>query len=199
MTDKRTDQIAREAARLIETGKAGTVAEAIRLAADALHLRDAPMPGHGRVRKHAQGMAMQAMGASAYRQSIRDVWSIAEQILTVIEQSQPGGSSVLVGRAAKGQIDAGVTLHLRVYTRRPIREIVESLVAYGYEEPSFETAETRFGRLDRIRFREEGCQVVLTRCLPEMAGQMNRDLFTGRPIAMVTGGELRRRLAEDHR
>jgi hypothetical protein len=197
MTDKRTDQIAREAARLIETGKAGTVAEAIRLAAAALHLHDAPMPGHGRVRKHAQGMAMQALGESAYRQSIRDVWSIAEQILTVIEQSQPGASSVLVGRAARGQIDAGVTIHLRVYTRRPIRDIVENLVAYGYEEPGFETAETRFGRLDRIRFREEGCEVVLTRCLPDTAGQLKRDLFTGRPIATATAGELRRRLAGD--
>jgi len=196
MADKRTDQIAREAARLIETGKAGTVGEAIRLAADALHLRDAPMPGHGRVRKHAQGMAMQAMGERAYRQSIRDVWSVAEQILTVLEQSQSGGSPLLVGRAVKGQIDAGVTLHVRVYTRRPIREIVESLVGYGYEEPTFETADTRFGRLDRIRFQEEGCQVVLTRCLPEMAGQSNRDLFTGRPIVTATAGELRRRLAE---
>jgi thioesterase domain-containing protein len=195
MTDARTDQIAREAARLIETGKARTVGEAIRLAADALHLQAAPMPGHGRVRKHAQGMAMQAMGERAYRRSIDDVLNIAEQLLTAIEQTEPEGPAVLVGRAAKGQVDAGVTLHLRVYTRRPMREIVERLVAFGYEEPSFETADTRFGRLDRVRFSEAGCEVALTRCLPEMAAHMDRDLFTRRPIAVATAQELRRRLS----
>ncbi|MDY7109223.1 MAG: hypothetical protein SYC29_11365 [Planctomycetota bacterium] len=196
MTDARTDQIAREAARLIEAGKARTVGEAIRLAADALRLKQAPMPGHGRVRKHAQGMAMQAMGERAYRQSIEHVLNVAEQLLTVLEQGEPEGPAVVVGRAAKGQIDAGVTLHLRVYTRRPIREIVEHLVAFGYEEPSFETADTRFGRLDRVRFSEEGCEVALTRCLPEMIAHKDFDLFTRRPIAVATAGELRRRLAD---
>ena len=198
MRDERTDEIAREAASLIATGKAQTVAEAIRRAADALNLRDAPMPGHGLVRRHAQGMAMQAIGDNAYRQSIRAVWSVAEQIMAVVEQALPSANSVLVGRAVKGQIDAGVTIHLRVYTPSPMREIVESLLAYGYEEPSFETAETRFGRLDRIRFQDEGCEVLLTRCLPEMAGQMGCDLFTGRSIPTATAEELHRRLADEN-
>jgi hypothetical protein len=195
MTDARTDQIAREAARLVETGRARTVGEAIRLAAEALSLQNAPMPGHGRVRKHAQGMAMQAMGEQAYRRSVDEVLSIAEQLLTLIEESEPEGPAVLVGRAAKGQIDAGVTLHLRVYTRRPMREIVQRLVAFGYGEPSFETANTPFGRLDRVRFVEEGCEVALTRCLPEMVADMNLDLFTRRPIAVATARDLRRRLS----
>jgi hypothetical protein len=195
MTDDRTDRIAREAARLIETGREADLARAIRAAAEALQLRDAPMPGYGLVRRHAQGMAMQAGGDDAYRQSIHDVWSIAEQVMTAVELATDGATTLLAGRAAKGQIDAGVRLHLRVYTRHPMAEIVQSLVEAGYEEPTFATAETRFGRLDRISFTEERLPILLTRCLPETRAEAERDLFTGRPIATADGAELRRRLS----
>ena len=197
MTDERTDRIAREAARLIETGRAENIDRAIRAAAEALKLQDAPAPGHGLVRRHAQGMAMQSMGEAAYRRSIREVWSIAEQIMTAVEQATDGAATLLAGRASKGQIDAGVRLHVRVYTRLPMARIVQALVESGYEEPAFETAETRFGRLDRIRFAEEGCLIVLTRCLPETLADAGRDLFTGRRIEIADGEALRRRLAAE--
>lgn len=59
MPDSRTDAIAREAARLIESGRADTLGQAIRAAAEGLGFHDAELPSHGRVRRHAQALAMQ--------------------------------------------------------------------------------------------------------------------------------------------
>ncbi len=194
MTDPQTDQIAREAARLIETGGAESIDAAIHAAASALNLQDVPLPGQGRVRKHAQAMSMQALGDAGYAESVRNVWEIAEQLMTALEQAMPDEPTLLVGRAAKGQIDAGVTIHLRIYTKSQIAEIGQVLVDFGYNEPTFETVDATVGRLNRIRLTEDGLEIVLTRCLPEMIKDAQVDLFKGEPIETVTLGELREML-----
>lgn len=194
MTDLRTDQIAREAARLIETGRAESIDAAIHAAAAALNLQDVPLPGRGRVRKHAQAMSMQALGDVGYAESVRNVWEIAEQLMTALDQAMPDAPTLLVGRAAKGQIDAGVTIHIRIYTKSPIAEIAQALADFDYDEPTFETAQTTSGRLNRLRLTEEGIEIVLTRCLPEMIKDAQVDLFKGQAIETVTLGELREML-----
>ena len=194
MTDLQTDQIAREAARLIETGRAESIDAAIHAAASALNLQDVPLPGRGRVRKHAQAMSMQALGDVGYAESVRNVWEIAEQLMTALEQAMPDDPTLLVGRAAKGQIDAGVTIHLRIYTKSPIAEIAQALADFDYDEPTFETAQTSSGRLNRLRLTEEGIEIVLTRCLPEMIKDAQVDLFKGQRIETVTLEELREML-----
>lgn len=194
MTDLQTDQIAREAARLIETGRAESIDAAIHAAADALNLQDAPLPGRGRVRKHAQAMSMQALGDVGYADSVRNVWEIAEQLMTALDQAMPDEPTLLVGRAAKGQIDAGVTIHIRIYTKSPIAEIAQALADFDYDEPTFETAQTTSGRLNRLRLTEEGIEIVLTRCLPEMIKDAQVDLFKGQAIETVTLEELREML-----
>ena len=191
MTDPRTDQIAREAARLIETGRVGSIDDAIRAAATALNLHEVPMPGQGRVRKHVQAMSMQALGDEGYAESVRNVQEIAEQLMTALEQAMPDDPTLLVGRAAKGLIDAGVTIHIRIYTKEPIDQIAQALADFDYDEPTFETAETSVGRLNRIRLTEDGVEIVLTHCLPEMIKDAHVDLFKGQPIEAVTLEELR--------
>ena len=194
MTDPQTDQIAREAARLIETGGAASIDAAIHAAASALNLDDVPLPGKGRVRKHAQAMSMQALGDEGYADSVRNVWEIAEQVMTALEQAMPDDPTLLVGRAAKGQIDAGVTIHIRIYTKSQIAEIGQMLVDFGYDEPTFETVDVTVGRLNRIRLTEDGFEIVLTRCLPEMIKDAQVDLFKGQAIETVTLEELREML-----
>ncbi len=191
MTDPQTDQIAREAARLIETGGAESIDAAIHAAASALNLQDVPLPGRGRVRKHAQAMSMQALGDEGYTESVRNVWEIAEQLMTALEQAMPDEPTLLVGRAAKGQIDAGVTIHIRIYTKSQIAEIGQMLVDFGYDEPAFETVDAAVGRLNQIRLTEDGIEIVLTRCLPAMLKDAQVDLFRGQPIEAVTLEELR--------
>ena len=191
MTDPQTDQIAREAARLIETGGAESIDAAIHAAASALNLQDVPLPGRGRVRKHAQAMSMQALGDEGYTESVRNVWEIAEQLMTALEQAMPDEPTLLVGRAAKGQIDAGVTIHIRIYTKSQIAEIGQMLVDFGYDEPAFETVDAAVGRLNQIRLTEDGIEIVLTRCLPAMLKDAQVDLFRGQAIGTVTLEELR--------
>ncbi|MHC4305383.1 MAG: hypothetical protein ACYSW2_13010, partial [Planctomycetota bacterium] len=98
--------------------------------------------------------------------------------------------------AAQGRIDGGVTVHVRLYTDAPIGDVAAALVEFGYDEPSFETANTRLGRLNRVRLEDDGLELVLTRCLPSMAGSADRDLFSGRPITTATLAQVRRKLAE---
>jgi len=194
LTDPRTDAIAREAARLIESSRSRSVGEAIRAAANALGYQDAPFPGHGRVRKHAQARAMQALGEEGYAESVREILRAAERVMTVLDEAIPDAVLLLVGRAAQGLIDAGVTVHIRLYTRTSIGDVAQTLVEFGYDEPDFETAATRLGRLDRLLLEDDGIPVVVTRCLPEMMGRSGVDLFTGRPIHTATLDDVRAKL-----
>lgn len=196
MASMETDRIAREAARLLETGHTDSMREAIRQAAEDLGLSQARLPGHGRVRQHIRGMTMQAMGGEAYAAAVRGVMGQAEQLMTLLETTFEDVHTRLVGRASKGQVDGATAVHVRVYTRRSIGDIAGLLVEQGYEEPEFETAHTKLGRLDRMRVPDEGTELVVTRCLPESIGQADRDLFTGRPIESIDLETLRRRIRD---
>ena len=196
MTDPRTDAIAREAARLIESSRAESIAEAIRVAANGLGYQGVDLPGHGRVRKHAQGLAMQALGEQGYTESVREVWRAAERIMTVLTEVLTDAEPLLVGRAAQGRIDGGVTVHVRLYTRTPIGEVAQSLVEFGYNEPAFATAETRLGRLDRLLLDDDGIAIVVTRCLPEMVERSGMDLFSDQPISTATLDQVRAKLGD---
>lgn len=195
MTDPRTDAIARHAARLVETGKAEGINAAIRIAAQSLGFQDVPLPGALLVRKHAQAMSMQAMGDAAYVERRHRVWEITEQVMSVFEHAMPEARMFLVGRAADGHIDAGVTIHLRIYTPSSVTEIARCLVEYGYEEPEFRTVESLNGRLNQLRFSDEGVGIALTRCPPAMFNDHARDLFRGEPVATLDLDGLRKQLA----
>jgi hypothetical protein len=201
MPDPRTDQIAREAARLMETGRIDDIADAIHVAAGSLGLRTAPMPGLARVRKHAQAMAMQALGEREYRLRQRKVWEIAEQVMAVFEHSIPDAQTLLVGRAAHGHINAGVTVHIRLYTRASVEDIARWLVEYGYDEPTFRTAEARHsgGRLNQICLVEGDLEIVVTRCIPPTPADASVDFFTGKPIETIGLSALRQRLDQSER
>ncbi len=84
MPDPRTDQIACEAARLLEAGRADSIGQAIRAAVGVLGFRDVDLPGYGRVRLHARARAMQLMGDVGYAESVSNVWRVAEQLMTVL-------------------------------------------------------------------------------------------------------------------
>ncbi len=134
---------------------------------------------------------MQAQGSEGYALSVADVWRVAERIMTVLAEAVPDAEPLLAGRAAQGLIDGGVTLHVRVYTRVSIGDVAQTLVDFGYEEPGFETAETRFGRLDRLRMADEGVEVIVTRCPPNVVVRSGEDLFSGKPLSTATLAELR--------
>ncbi len=81
----------------MEFNCAWSIGEAIRAAASALGYHDVDLPGHGRVRKHAQGLAMQALGSDGYARSVGDVWRVAERIMTVLAEAVPDAEPLLAG------------------------------------------------------------------------------------------------------
>lgn len=196
MPEPETDQIAREAARLIAGGELDDIGQAVRIAAGTLRLHGVPPPSWQRVRKHLQAMTMQSVGEEGYQERVRSMWETAEQLMTLLSSAFDDALVLLTGRAVKGQIDGGLSPHLRIYTRASVGEIAQVLVEHGCEEPSFETVNTRRGRLNRLRLVDEGWEIVITRRLPEMAGRPGTDLVTGKPIATATIEQLRRLLGE---
>ncbi|MHC4992334.1 MAG: hypothetical protein ACYTGC_15280 [Planctomycetota bacterium] len=187
------DRIAAEAARLFEDGRAPTVRGAIRLAADRLELADAPWPSVGRVRQHVQARSMQELGAEGYRERVAGIYEVAEEVMAALEEGLDDARTLLVGRAARGHVDGDGRLHVRAYTECDIGEIAEVLVSFGYDEPAFETADTRHGRLSRLRLIDEDQEIVVTRCLPSMYAARSTNLFTGAPIECQTRDQVRRR------
>ena len=188
-----TERLAREAARLYHEGKSSTVADAVRKAAQLLGVQAGETPSLGRVRKHVQAMSMEAMGADAYHEAMNARLGAAEQLMAALDEHDAGVPIFLVGRAAKGQLDADTTLHIRIFTDAPIEELAQTIVDLGYEEPKFETLSTRLGKLNRIRFYDEegDAEIALTRCLPAMLKSAQQDLFTNAPIATLTLKQLR--------
>lgn len=198
MKPQRTERVAHEAARLYELGEAQTVGQAIRAAVDLLGTPDPPVTP-GRVRQHIQAMAMQAHGEAGYLEIVRGVYEQAEQFMTALDHLMPEVRAVLVGRAAKGLVDGTTALHLRVYTELPVSELAERLVQIGYDEPDIETVNTKHGRLNRLRFADEGLELILTRCLPPMYATVGEDLFTGRETSVMLLSDVRACLADPSR
>ena len=192
MHHSQTDRVAREAARLYELGKASTVPEAIRRAMEDLHAASHERPSTGRVREHIRGFAMQSMGAAGYATHVREVLEMVEELMTCLERYDP----LLVGRVARGQIDGGATINLRIYTDAGLDELAELLVEHGYQEPTFHTINTSFGRLNQLAIEEAGWPIRITRCRVEMRPHAARNLVREGEVAVLTLDGLRQRLAE---
>ncbi len=167
------------------------MADALRTAAEILGYTGSTLPGPGRVRKHAQGMAMQAMGEAAYLEAKREIMRTAEELMTALAYGLDDAEPLLMGRAAEGNTDAGVTLHVRVYTSRSTAEIAATLIEFGYDEPQFDTVQTKYGPINRIFLEEDGVPIVIARCLPQSGIARGVDMFTGERIAHTTVDELR--------
>jgi hypothetical protein len=195
---KRRDRVAREAARLLETGRVADIDQAIQLAAEAVgggRGGRRSLPGRERVRKHARAMAMQALGDAGYAQFQREYLRLAEDVMTTLERAFPDAETRFVGRAAEGHIDAGATVHIRIYGNIALDGLARSLVEVGYDEPVFETIEARFGRVNRLRFVEGGIEIAVTRCRPSMLDSAAERFVTRRKITVMTLAELRAKLA----
>lgn len=178
------DRIARRAAALVAAG-APDVDAAIHQAAHQLGFtRGAPLPTAGEVRRHLQGMAQESLGDVGYRAWVAEHHALAAHVMDLLERAF-AGPTLLAGRAARGQFDGGASIHVRLYTRAPLHAIAQAIVDAGFEEPAFETIDTRHGRANRLRIDHEGTELAITRCLPEWWADRESDLVTGRRTATL--------------
>lgn len=128
------------------------------------------------IRDHARGVAMAELGDVGYRRRVAEILGVAESAMTLLETLPGEPPTTLVGRAAKGQIDADPCCRIRIAGDHAPSEIAARLVDAGYEEPSFGTIATRFGRLDRLALVDEGVELRITRCPPAMRIPADADL-----------------------
>jgi hypothetical protein len=196
LSNARRDEVARDAARLLRDGRAQDIHSAVRAA-----LRGNPGADEvtaGMVREHARGLALEELGASGYRQHVAEVLERAEETMTLLA-TQLGNSTsgwvgetpvALIGRAARGLVDADPVCRIRVVSDAPVGDIAAILVAAGVEEPSFSTMETRFGRLDRLTFDDAGVETKILRLPPAMRIPLHADLQSDRPTASVPAIDL---------
>lgn len=157
------DRIARRAAGYLHAREVASAAEAIAKAARELHVRsEGELPSQALVRKHAQGMAMQALGLEGYEAAVRAHLERAADVMYVLEEAF-GAVPELVGRAARGHLDGDPVVHIHVQTKAPIGKIAQVLVDAGYAEPELRTVELASGRANQLRFVEDGTMFVVTR------------------------------------
>jgi hypothetical protein len=156
------------------------------------------------VREHARGLALEALGAQGYDAFVASMLSRAEETMTLLV-TQLGGPAVeprcvLVGRAARGEVDADPILRIRIETDAPPGAIAALLVAAGMDEPTFSSVQTRFGRLDRLEVDDEGVCTRILRLPPAMGVPLDADLRAERasdkPVPTLSLAALRAALAE---
>ncbi len=193
---REVERIAAEAARRFESGRSESIEAAIDsvMAGESLGAgaRGSARPTANQVRRHLQALAQERLGLEGYRAELAATLSVASEAMEVLERRVPGCRTSLAGRAAAGRLDGEIDLHIRAATRASIGELAEALVSEGFEEPRFETVEARCGRLDRLRFDQDGVEVCVTRCPPGQVAPGRTDLVTGRPIEVLGLGELER-------
>ncbi|MCX5639202.1 MAG: hypothetical protein NT059_00075 [Planctomycetota bacterium] len=185
------DRIARRAAALLAAGAEPDIHHAIKNAAFTLGFsRGAPIPNESEVRKHLQGMAQESLGDAEYRDRVQGTMALAAEMMDLLERGF-SGLTLLAGRGARGHFDGGAEIHIRLYAHAELSDIAQLLVDVGFEEPSFETIETKHGRANRVRTSMDGVTLVVVRCLPEWWSDHEHDLVTGRPAATRTLKSLR--------
>jgi len=185
VTARSSDLLAREAARLIAEGEASDAAAALRIVAERMRGAPVSLPTPARVRMHLEAMLMQRLGAEGYAQRVARRVETADELLAAVDAMTGGDPGYLVGRAAAGEADPEGTIHLRVYTNLAARHIADALRDLGYTDPLLRSAQTPRGRIDELRFDEDGWPIVLRVCPPGLERDVRRDLFTGRRIDAV--------------
>ncbi|MDZ4830715.1 MAG: hypothetical protein SGJ09_11025 [Phycisphaerae bacterium] len=190
----RTD-VARAAAAILRDGRAATLAEAIRLAAERAGVHTGSV-AIADVREHVRAMALEALGDVGYRGHVADVLGKAEEAMTLLTTLPSEPRSVLLGRAARGEVDGDPMCRIRVFTNVDVGDIAALFVSAGYDEPSFDTVESRFGRLSQIVMVDDNVELRVTRCPIAADVPSDADLRTGARVTALTLDALRRMITE---
>jgi hypothetical protein len=207
-SDARRDAVAQRAARLLRDGarperdaKADdgslvrwAVEQAIRASGEAgVHPSSVPP---ALVRAHVRGLALEELGAFGYREQVAALLENAEEVMALLEELPDLPRTTLVGRTARGDIDADPVVRIRVDTEADVGTIAARLVDAGFDEPSFATVDSHRGRLSQIVLEDCGVEYRITRCPPAMRLPSGVDLRQGRPVPSLDRPSLARLIAD---
>lgn len=196
LTDR--DRVARAAAELLSAGRESDPVKAAVRAAQALGLTGVRLPSPGRIRRHlvllqaslgqaGLGAGHPGPGGPAARQAI------ADEVCAALDAITAGDPVGIVG--ASGALDATVDpgpagavadprepLNIRLFTGTPAGRIADDLRDLGYEDPVVRSRTTVFGRIDELRFEENGVPIAVRVCPPGSVSWARRSLRDGARI-----------------
>lgn len=151
-------RIAEEAALLMAEGAENEYLDAKQRAMMMLGLSgQGRMPSNRLIKECVTSITKTQLGDEEVRKRIREMRTIAEQIMTAIEDYDP----FLVGSSLSGQIRNSSDIDLHAYSDDP-SELVEKLQDYGYTEINEEHVENRKGSFLHLRWFENIYPVEIT-------------------------------------
>ena len=191
------EELARRAARVMLEHPGLDVDSALRKAPrGGLADHGGPPPGRGLVHRHLEAMLQELLGEAAFEAGRLDRLRAILEVLDLLDYlAAPNGIDV-AGRTARGYLVGPVLVFGRLYEGRALEPLAGELEANGIEEVRCLTAHTRLGPRPRLLFDSDGIRFSLTDC-PRMAhADRERDLFTGKPIPVVSLDALRKLVEE---
>ena len=190
--DDRSDsaRIARRAVERLSEGRSESVGDAVDDAARELRARaGVRRPTRAELRAHAQAHE-ESLGPGVRARRVVDTLEEALEVLAALEECviarDPEGSErpapEVYGRAALGELDLDPIVHIRVVTSLSIGDLAAAVVGAGLAEPEFETADSRYGRIDRLTSESALARYRITRISPGMRVDPDRDLVSGQRV-----------------
>lgn len=149
-------RIAEEAALLMAEGAENEYLDAKQRAMMMLGI-SGRMPSNRLIKECVTSITKTQLGEAEVKKRIREMRTIAEQIMTVLEESYP----FLIGSALTGQIRNSSDIDLHAYSDDP-GVLVEQLKDYGYTEIDEEHVENRKGSFLHLRWYESIYPVEIT-------------------------------------
>ncbi|MSR42182.1 MAG: hypothetical protein EXS10_09840 [Phycisphaerales bacterium] len=190
------DELAAAAVRLFRKGGAPSVDQAIRIVASRMGMENFPRPSHSDLRKHAQAQEEEEIGVEGREARIQSQLFAALHLLEALAGRFPGSNPLLLGRAARGQLDLDPALHLRIDTDSDAPHVAQALVDLGCGEAKCTSQQITKGRVDRFDAECAGVPLSLLRIPSAMRVSFGIDAVSGRPIACVDAAGLRTMLAK---
>ena len=194
------DILARRAAALIRDGRATTVFEAIKQAQASPEVPADARVTPAQVRRHLEAMNMAREGWDGWQQQKQARLEEVEQFLALLEHLFDRlGKVRIAGRAARGEVDPGDNVHVRLWVDRDLAEVMEAMEVVGVPEHGSRSvrAEAACGvtRLSTLSYPGDTIQIIVTLCPQRAIASSPRNLTTGRPLSTVSPSEFRRFLS----
>ncbi len=179
------DELLAAAVRLYRKGGATSLDAAVEVVAARMGLQGVPRPSQSECRKHAQAQEEEEIGVEGRKQRIHAQLSAALGLLESLATRFGGSNPLLLGRAARGQLDLDPMLHLRIETDANASQVAQALVDSGCDEPKCTSQQISKGRVDRFDSRISGTPLSLLRIPTQFHIPFGRDAVSGSKIACV--------------
>jgi hypothetical protein len=166
------DRLAQSVATDVHTGRASTLAMAMRL-------RHAPFELEGLVKRHLAAMRAASIGESGMNRMRADRLRSGLEILECLDALE-----------ARGRIEPEDRLHLRYHGVREIRDLATELEFIDVVEIRFSISRSRFGMLETMQGTLEGVEFDLRRCPPGQVSIDAPNLIRGGDVPLASAKEV---------